>query len=30
MKTLTLPGLTELSKRQEEILQAACDGMPDG
>jgi len=29
MKTLTLPGLTELSKRQQEILQAACAGLPD-
>ena len=29
MKMLTIPILTVLSKRQEEILQAACDGMPD-
>ena len=29
MKTLMLPGITQLSKRQQEILQAACDGLPD-
>ena len=26
---LTIPILTVLSKRQEEIFQAACDGVPD-
>jgi DNA-binding NarL/FixJ family response regulator len=29
MKTLTPPTLTVLSKRQQEILQAACGGVPD-
>lgn len=29
MNTLTIPILTALSKRQEEILQAACEGLPD-
>ena len=29
MKMLTLSGLTALSRRQEEILQAACEGLPD-
>ena len=29
MKTLTLPVLTTLSRRQQEILQAACEGLPD-
>ena len=29
MKMLTIPILTVLSKRQQEILQAACVGMPD-
>ena len=29
MNTLTQPTLTILSKRQQEILQAACDGVPD-
>jgi len=29
MKMLTIPSLTVLSKRQEEILQAACLGVPD-
>jgi DNA-binding CsgD family transcriptional regulator len=29
MKTLMLPLLTALSRRQEEILQAACEGLPD-
>jgi len=29
MKMLTIPTLTVLSKRQEEILQAACLGVPD-
>jgi DNA-binding NarL/FixJ family response regulator len=29
MKMLTIPILTVLSKRQEEILQAACEGLPD-
>jgi DNA-binding NarL/FixJ family response regulator len=29
MKMLTIPILMALSRRQEEILQAACDGVPD-
>ena len=29
MNTLAPPTLTILSKRQQEILQAACDGVPD-
>ena len=29
MNMLTIPILTALSKRQEEILQAACVGLPD-
>ena len=29
MKTLTAPMSSELSKRQEEILLAACTGTPD-
>jgi DNA-binding NarL/FixJ family response regulator len=29
MNTLTPPNLTTLSKRQQEILQAACDGVQD-
>ena len=29
MKMLTIPNLTTLSKRQEEILQATCEGLPD-
>lgn len=29
MKTLTRPTLTILSKRQQEILRAACDGAAD-
>jgi DNA-binding NarL/FixJ family response regulator len=29
MNMLTIPILTALLKRQEEILQAACVGMPD-
>jgi DNA-binding CsgD family transcriptional regulator len=29
MNMLTIPILMALSKRQEEILQAACVGMPD-
>ena len=29
MNTLPPPDLANLSKRQSEILQAACDGVPD-
>ena len=29
MNILSAPSLRELSKRQEEILQAACVGLPD-
>ena len=29
MTMLTIANLTTLSKRQEEILQAACEGLPD-
>jgi non-specific serine/threonine protein kinase len=29
MKTLASSTLTVLSKRQQEILRAACDGLPD-
>ena len=29
MNSLTPPDLANLSKRQLEILQAACDGVPD-
>jgi DNA-binding NarL/FixJ family response regulator len=29
MNILTSPALTALSKRQQEILQAACDGLSD-
>ena len=29
MNMLTIPILTALSKRQEEILQATCEGLPD-
>jgi DNA-binding CsgD family transcriptional regulator len=29
MKTLAISSLMVLSKRQEEILRAACEGLPD-